>query len=90
MKLSKFYWLWANMRVIAIVALILLTLFVTIKSWCYTFEMDYTGPGSEADSLDRACRERDNREAHEKIERGENVSSKDQERANDYERDHAV
>lgn len=102
MKFNRFYNLWGTFRAWAILFVIFLIIagwitahsYVIIiqvppESYAYTLEMDYTGPGSEAESLDRACRDRENEKSHEKCQKGEG-SERDQERSREYERDHGA
>ena len=72
-----------------LMALILITTFLTVLGYCYTFEMDYSGPGSEYERSMEQYRDRDNERAMERCENGSG-SERDQEKAEQYGRDHGA
>lgn len=74
---------------LAILALILIILGWAVYGYCYTLEMDYSGPGSEYEASMERYRDESNRESAERCGRGE-ASDRDQERAEQYQKDHGV
>lgn len=89
MKLTNFYQSWGTARAFVLTAIILAFLALTIRSYCYTLEMDYSGPGSEYERSMEHYRDHENQEAAERCGRGEG-SERDQEKAEQYGRDHGA
>lgn len=91
---------------LTIMGLASLMMFMAVKCLCgsasmrslkhnmqaFHLDMEYTGPGSEADRLDKATRDKENEKAFEKChgENSDKATSRDWERARQYERDHAA
>lgn len=73
-----------------IVCVALLMIILTIKSYCFTLEADYRGPGSEIETFEREVRDRENRESFERAAERDDCSQRDRERASEYERDHSA
>ncbi len=90
MKLNSFYLNWGTARALVVALAVLAMTGVAIKSYSYTIEMDYTGPGSEAESLDRASRDRDNERSFDRYHNEGSTSERDREGAEEYERDHGA
>ena len=92
MKLVKFYQFYGTLRSTAIIILIFGFLLVAIKSFSYTFEMDYSGPGSEYESSMERYRDNENEKASERVSRdrdeGRESSKNDKEKSEQYGRDH--
>ena len=89
MKLNKVYVMLGTARAMVLLALIALFMCLCVKSYCYTFEMDYSGPGSEYERSTEQYRDRENQDSAERCGRGEG-SERDQERSEQYRDDHGV
>lgn len=89
MTLNTFYQAWGLARGFVLTALILAFLALTLRSYCHTFEMDYSGPGSEFDRSLEQYRDNENREAAEREGNGIYLES-DHNRAEQYRDDHGV
>ena len=74
--------------VVLTVLIFIITLWAAL-GYCYTFEMDYSGPGSEFERSMEQYRDDRNRDSWERSERGEG-DERDQERAEQYRDDHGV
>ncbi len=89
MKINSFYQAWGTARGIVLTAIILAFLVLTVRSYCYTMEMDYSGPGSEMERSMEQYRDHENQEASERYG-SENERSGDKEKAEQYGRDHGA
>lgn len=94
MNLNKYYYNMGMAKGLVIMALISIILGWAVCGYCHTFEMDYSGPGSEFErSHDRYQDER-NRDSWERYkddnDNNRESSPRDVERATAYERDHGV
>lgn len=90
MKFNDAYYFMGTFKaVMVIMALILMIVGWCVKSYSYTLEMDYSGPGSEHERSMEQYRDRENERAYERCERGEDNRG-DREKAEQYERDHGV
>ncbi len=87
--LTKFYESWGTARALIITLSVLYALGVCAKAHAWNLEMEYTGPGSHAEQLDRECRDRDNREAHERHMNGSD-DSRDVRGSIEHDKDHAA
>lgn len=85
----KFYHSWAATRALLITLTALFVIAFCIKGNCWNLEMEYTGPGSEADYLDKQCRDRDNERARDRCREG-SEDSRDVRGAMEWERDHCA
>lgn len=83
--LAKFYKFYLQYRVACVAVLFAVT---CIQAYSFTFDVEVRGP--EHERLDAACRDKENREAAERVNSGESDDRKDVERANQYERDNGV
>ena len=89
MKINNFYQAWGTARAYVLTAIIMAFLVLTVRSYCYTLEMDYSGPGSEYERSMDHYRDKDNQDAAERCGRGEDRSG-DREKADQYGRDHGA
>lgn len=89
MLLKGFYTLWTYLRWLAIGLSI--TIFIALSIYCHSWslEIEYVGPGSDADRLDREVRDHENRESFDRAREGRG-DTRDIERANEYSNDHEV
>lgn len=95
MKLNDAYYFMGTFKAVMVVmALILMIVGWCVKSYGYTLEMDYSGPGSEYERSMDHYRDQDNRDGWDRCQRdaneGRDSSRRDQDRADKYERDHGV
>ena len=89
MNLRKIEETWGMARGLLLVALILIIAGWAVCGYCYTFEMDYTGPGSEFERSMEQYRDNENREAAEREGNG-TATDRDHEKADQYRDDHGV
>jgi hypothetical protein len=89
MKLSNFYRAWGTARAFVLTAVILVFLALTIRSYCWNLEMEYSGPGSEYERSMEQYRDNENREATERLGT-EQERSGDKEKSEQYGRDHGA
>lgn len=90
MKFNNFYLFAGIMKAVFVVmALFLIIVGWCIKTYAYTFEMDYSGPGSEFERSMDMYRDHENRESSERCGRDQERSG-DREKAEQYEKDHGV
>lgn len=89
MNLNKYYYNMGMAKGLVIMALISIILGWAVCGYCHTFEMDYSGPGSEFERSMEQYRDDRNRDSWERSERGEG-DERDQERAEQYRDDHGV
>lgn len=94
MNLNTYYHNMGTAKGLAVLALILIIACWVVHGYCHTFDMDYSGPGSEIERFREEARDNRNREASEHVAKdtAEQRESRheDKERAADYARDHAV
>lgn len=89
MSLNKYYHNMGMAKGLLVMALILIIMGWAVCGYCHTFEMDYSGPGSEIERFNEQCRDERNRDSWEREQRGE-ANERDHEMANEYENDHGV
>ncbi len=89
MNITEFYESYKWLRGICIAVAVLGMLVFAIEGYCYTVEAEYAGPGSEAERLNDSCRDRDNRDAYDRVNEGSR-DQRDVDRASAYERDHGA
>ena len=89
MILKKYYEYMGMAKGLLIMALILIISMWAVCGYCYTFEMDYSGPGSEFESSMERYRDNDNEKAMDRCAKGEG-SERDQDKAEQYGRDHGA
>ena len=87
--LSKFYRTWASTRAFIIAGMIAISLLMAITGNSWNVEMEYIGPGSEAEHLERETRDRENEKAWDRFNEGSR-DERDARGAFEYERDHGV
>lgn len=90
MSLQLFYEIWKLLRVAALIAAGLLLLFACIFGHTFHLDIEYIGPGSEAERLDREYNDKQNERAHERVVNEGSTNERDVERARDFERDHGA
>jgi hypothetical protein len=84
---QRFYEIWGYARALVIALVLLFALCMTISGQCWNLEVEWIGPGSPAAELDRQSRDRENERAAERVNEGSR-DQRDQDRANEYYRDH--
>ena len=89
MNLNTFYNTMLRAKGLLLMALILILSTMAVLGYCYTFEMDYSGPGSEYERSMEQYRDRDNEKASERVSKGEG-SERDREKAEQYGKDHGA
>ena len=89
MKINKYYDLHRKARFVVVCVACVLIILTAIKSHSHTLEMDYAGPGSEYERTEREARDKENREAHDRVCDGA-TGPRDIERSIEYERDHGA
>ena len=89
MILERFYTLWTYMRWISVFIFIALFIAFSIYGHSWSLELEYVGPGSDADRLGRDVRDRDNRDSFDRVQQ-DTADTRDVERAVEYSRDHEV
>lgn len=87
--LTKFYESWGTLRALLITLTILFALGICVKSHSWNLEVEYVGPGSSASELNEQTRDRQNREAAERVYNG-STDPRDLDRAYDNAQDHAA
>lgn len=80
MKLNDFYKGWGFARAILLILAAIILMVMALKAHCFNLEAEYTGPGSSAERMDQDIRERESREAAERVNEG-SKDPKDLERA---------
>ena len=94
MSLNKYYHYMGMAKGLLVMALILIIMGWAVCGYCHTFEMDYSGPGSEFEKSDERCRDDRNKEANDRWNANDRenkeTSPRDVERAMDYQRDHGA
>jgi len=88
--LTKFYECWKYARFATLIIAGLIALCLMIKSHSYSLEIEYTGPGSEAESLDRNVQDQKNSEAFDRYHQEGSTDPNDAKGAADYARDHGA
>ena len=69
MNLNTYYYNMGIAKGLAVMALISIIAFWVVHGYCHTFDMDYSGPGSEIERFREEARDNDNREASERVGR---------------------
>lgn len=96
MNINKIEDLWRRMRVVVVCIAALLMICGTVKGMCFGMDLhiESRAPGSEADRLEKNVKDKENREASERVNKaereGKETSPRDRESAWEYERDHGV
>ena len=89
MKLNTFYHNMLRAKGTLLMALILILTVMAVLGYSYTFEMDYSGPGSEYERSMEQYRDKENQDAAERCGQGEDRNG-DREKADQYGRDHGA
>jgi hypothetical protein len=89
MKLTKFHEFWALARVIAVTIAMVVLMALAIKAHGFNLEVEYTGPGSAAERLNEATRDKENQEASDRVRDGSR-DPKDIEKAIEYDRENSA